>query len=416
MKKVILCIGLYCSFLQGARSQEYLTFNQRNAASISSSDSSSIYKKRTLKFEEANIVSGYYFQDGNNSAITGGIGTERLTDFANSFELRFSKLDRFNRLHSFTADMNIDFYSSASSDKIDPLTVSSASRKDTHIYPSLSWSVKDDVLRTTHGFSYSYSTEYDYKSHGFNAFITKLSKDKNREFSIKGGAFFDTYMAILPSELRPLTYPSGAEGDKRGIAYKPRNSYNASFSLSQVINQRLQVMAIIEPSYQEGLLSTPFHRVYFTNGNETVEKLPGTRFKLPIGLRLSYFAGDRTVIRAFYRAYVDDWGMNAHTTNLEIPYKITPFFSISPFYRFNTQTAVKYFKAYAQHEPSELFYTSDYDISSFTSQFVGMGIRLAPPGGIAGLLNWSSLEIRYGYYSRSNGMYGHSISAHIKIK
>jgi hypothetical protein len=312
--------------------------------------------------------------------------------------------------------MNIDQYTSASSDNIDPLTVSSASRKDTHIYPSLSWSMKDDKTRTTHGLSYSYSTEYDYKSHGLSANYAALTKDKNTEFTFKAGAFYDTYMAILPAELRPYNYPSGAHGDMQGIAYKPRNSFNASFGLSQVVNKRLQVMAIIEPSYQEGLLSTPFHRVYFTNGNEALEKLPGTRFKLPIGLRLSYFMGDQTVIRAFYRAYVDDWGMTAHTANLEVPFKVTPFFSISPFYRFNAQTAVKYFKPYAEHVTSESFYTSDYDLSAFTSQFVGAGLRLATPGGILGIPNWNALEIRYGYYSRSNGMVGHSLTMHIKLK
>lgn len=401
MKKIILAIGLYCSFLQGVKAQEV---------------DSLAYKKRALKFEEINLVAGYYDQDGHNSAITGGIGTEKLTDLATSFEIRLSKIDLKNRTHSFTADMNIDQYTSASSDNIDPLTVSSASRKDTHIYPSLSWSMKDDQTRTTHGLSYSYSTEYDYKSHGFSANYAALTKDKNTEFTFKAGAFYDTYMAILPAELRPLNYPSGAHGDMRGIEYKPRNSFNASFGLSQVINQRLQVMAIIEPSYQEGLLSTPFHRVYFTNGNETLEKLPGTRFKLPIGLRLSYFMGDQTVIRAFYRAYVDDWGMTAHTANLEVPFKVTPFFSISPFYRFNAQTAVKYFKPYAEHLTSESFYTSDYDLSAFTSQFVGAGLRLATPGGILGIANWNALEIRYGYYSRSNGMVGHSLTMHIKIK
>jgi hypothetical protein len=179
-------------------------------------------------------------------------------------------------------------------------------------------------------------------------------------------------------------------------------------------------MAMIELSFQEGLLSTPFHRVYFTNGNSTIEKLPGTRFKLPVGLRLSYFMGDNTIIRAFYRAYIDDWGMVAHTANLEVPYKITPFFSISPFYRFNIQGRVDYFKPYdgvnGQHTTKETYYTSDYDLSSFTSQFMGAGIRLAPPGGLANIVNWNSLELRYGYYTRSNGMIGHSVSLNIKIK
>ncbi len=75
-------------------------------------------------------------------------------------------------------------------------------------------------------------------------------------------------------------------------------------------------MAVVEPSYQEGLLSTPYHRVYFTDGTLKVEKLPGTRAKLPIGLRASYFLGDRFIIRSFYRYYQDNWGMKAHTVSL----------------------------------------------------------------------------------------------------
>ena len=34
------------------------------------------YKKQKLKIEEINFISSYYTQDGNNSAVTGGEGTE----------------------------------------------------------------------------------------------------------------------------------------------------------------------------------------------------------------------------------------------------------------------------------------------------------------------------------------------------
>jgi hypothetical protein len=48
---------------------------------------SSSYKSRKLKLEEVNFVSSYYRQDGNNSAVTGGIGSDELTDF--HFDERF---------------------------------------------------------------------------------------------------------------------------------------------------------------------------------------------------------------------------------------------------------------------------------------------------------------------------------------
>ncbi|WP_375446124.1 DUF3570 domain-containing protein [uncultured Fibrella sp.] len=376
----------------------------------------SSYEARPLKVEEINFVSSYYNQDGNKSAITGGIGTEKLTDFANSFDLTLSKTDRYGRLHTINIDANIDYYTSASSDNIDPLTISSASKSDVHIYPSVSWRVFDPKSRITKGFGYSYSTEYDYRSHGFTAQFAKLSADRNREVSLRASAFLDTYDAILPSELRPAYYGSGSQNDRVKVDSKPRNSFNLALSVSQVINKRLQMLATVEPSYQDGLLSTPFHRVYFTNGAETTEKLPGTRLKFPVSLRANYFQGDRAILRSFYRFYVDDWGMVAHTASVELPVKLTPFLSISPFYRFHTQTAVDYFRPYGQHSPTQTYYTSDYDIGNMSTHFVGSGIRYAPPGGIMGIRGWNALELRYGHYLRSTGMTANIITLMVKVK
>lgn len=405
MKRIILSVAVLMSAMV------HHTFGQNT-----SSDETSTYEKRKLKLEEVNFVSSYYGQDGNNSAVTGGIGTEKLTDIANSIDLKLTKYDWKNRQHTFNIDLNVDFYTSASSDNIDPLTVSSASRKDTHFYPTISWSMKNDANRTTKGLSVSYSTEYDYKSYGLNVSFAKASKDNNREFSIKGGAFFDTWSVILPPELRPNNYGSGAHGDRDPIEYRPRNSYNVAFSLSQVINKRLQVLFTVEPAYQEGLLSTPFHRVYFTDGTEKVEHLPGTRLKLPVGMRWSYFLGDRTIIRAFYRYYVDDWGMKANTINLESSIKLSPYVSVSPFYRFNQQTAVKYFNPYKENNLASTYYTSDYDISGFNSTFIGSGLRFVPANGVLGIKEWNSLELRYGHYTRTTGMVSNIVTMMVKFK
>ncbi|WP_338870729.1 DUF3570 domain-containing protein [Spirosoma sp. SC4-14] len=403
MKKICLSVGLLLSLMKVG----YAQTEQKPA-----------YETRKLKVEEINLVSSYYQQDGNNSAVTGGVGSEKLTDLAQSFDLVLKGIDRKNRQHTLNFDFNIDHYTSASSDQIDPLTVSSASRSDTHIYPSISWSIHNDANRTTKGISLAYSTEYDYKSYGINLSFAKASADNNREVSLKAGAFFDTWKVILPAELRPDGYGSGAHGDTDPVDYKPRNSYNASLSVSQVINKRLQVLFVVEPAFQQGLLSTPFHRIYFKDGSETVERLPGSRLKLPVGFRLHYFAGDRVIVRAFYRYYIDDWGMQAHTINLEAPIKLTSFVSVSPFYRFSHQTAVKYFAAYGQHSLTERYYTSDYDISGFNSQFMGTGIRMAPPGGVLGIGHLQSVELRYGHYIRSagTGMIANSITFLAKIK
>src|SRR4051812_44149395 len=124
MKRICLVVvGLYINLL-GAFAQ---------------SKDSTNYKSRKLKLDEVNLVSSYYTQDGNNSAVTGGIGTEQLTDFANTIEIRMAKTGKNGNVHSWGLEMGIDHYTSASSDKIDPSTISSASRADTRFYPSLSW-------------------------------------------------------------------------------------------------------------------------------------------------------------------------------------------------------------------------------------------------------------------------------------
>ena len=99
------------------------------------------YKHRKLKTEEMNFATSYYRQDGNNSAVTGGIGTEKLTDIATTFDLQMTKYNRKDRLMTYHFELGVDTYSSASSDKIDPATISSSSSSDQRIYPSASVSI-----------------------------------------------------------------------------------------------------------------------------------------------------------------------------------------------------------------------------------------------------------------------------------
>ncbi|MGZ3848979.1 MAG: DUF3570 domain-containing protein, partial [Flavisolibacter sp.] len=181
-------------------------------------------------------------------------------------------------------------------------------------------------------------------------------------------------------------------------------------------NKNFQLLLIAEPTYQQGLLATKYQRVYFRDGSEQAETLPDNRFKIPLGIRANYFFGDRIILRSFYRYYQDNWGLKAHTLDLEAPVKVTPFLSISPFYRYYTQNAVDYFAPYAQHAPGETYFSSDYDLSKFNSHFFGAGFRVAPPEGVLGMKHLNSVEIRYGHYNRSNGLHSDQVSLHLKFK
>ncbi len=387
-------------------------------AQVGSNDSA-LYRPRKLTLEEVNLVSAYYHQDGNNSAVTGGVGTENLTDVANTLNLVLLKTDKHNRLYTWAVELGIDHYTSASSDNIDPHTISGPSSHDTRIYPSVSWSEKD-TRGNTFGLAGSYSTEFDYKSYGVGANYSRISKDNNREFSAHLQSYFDQWTVIYPIELRPpgggFSGHGGGSKDPAPNTYKPRDSYSASFSFSQIVNRRLQLALLMDLIYQQGLLATDYQRVYFTDNSERIENLPDHRLKIPLGMRINYFLDDRFIIRAYYRYYHDDWGINGHTASVELPIKLNAFISLSPFYRYYQQTSAQYFAPFASHLPTETFYTSDYDLSNLISHFFGTGIRFAPEKGILNIKHWTTLEIRYGHYIRSTGLHSDIISLNATFK
>jgi hypothetical protein len=269
--------------------------------------------------------------------------------------------------------------------------------------------MKNDPKAFTVGANTSFSTEFDYKSYGLGINAAKSSKDNNTELGLRLQSYFDTWTIIYPVELRP-----NPNDKTNGTA--PRNSYAASLSLSHVVNKRLQVAILADVIYQSGLLSTTYQRVYFTNNTERVENLPDNRLKIPIGVRANLFINDRFIVRSYYRYYTDDWGISSNTANLEFPIKINPFFSISPFYRYYTQTQVYYFAPYGMHNVSEEFYTSDYDLSTFVSQFYGVGLRFVPEKGVLGVKHWASLEIRYGHYTQTTDLHADIVSLYAKFK
>lgn len=334
-----------------------------NKVQAQQSDSTA-YKKTKLKIEEVNFISSFYTQNGENSAVTGGVGTEKLTDIATTIDVKVSRRDKRNRKQLFGFEIGVDSYTSASSDKIDPSTVTSASYQDVRVYPSLSFSSENEEKRQILSAGISTSAEYDYFSVGGNLGFTKYSRNKNTEFNVKAMAFFDTWKIILPVELRNNPDPKYKQGDK-----KPRTSYNLGFALSQVVNRNFQLALLLDLGYQQGLLATKFNRVYFNDNAATVksENLPDTRFKIPVGIRANYFMGDILVVRGYYRYYRDNWDISSHTFSLEPTIKLNAFSSISVPYRYYTQTASEYFQPIYKHSLDDQYFTSDYDLSSFSS-------------------------------------------------
>lgn len=366
---------------------------------------------------EVDILSSYYQQDGNHSAVEGGIGTQHLTDVSPAILLNVP-LDSVTRL---SANVGIDYYASASTDRIDQV-LSSPSAADVRYHADFGLARQLTDKRTTVGAGAGVSKEYDYLSFNLTGAYARASRDGNRELSLAGQVFIDRVTLVGPAELRP-----GGPGNHR-YGSDNRQSFNLSAVLSQVLTKRVQVAFSTELVAQRGLLSTPFQRVYFQErggalGQALPENLPRLRYKYPVGLRLTYYATDLVQLRGFYRFYNDNFGIQAHTLEVEAPLKITPFLTFYPFYRYHTQTAANYFAPYLEHSVADEYYTSDYDLAAFTAHKMGLGFRYAPLYGLSRfhspfggrITKFKSLDLRYGYYRQSTGLTANVISADLSF-
>ena len=195
MKNTFLLIAMF--FMTFAFSQQQ------------SNDSLKAYKKRVLEKIEVDFLSSYYSQDGANAAVTGGIGTEELTDLATDITVSIP----LNEDDILTINAEVSAYTSASSSNLDPFDKSGAStgspwvessgdsRKDTWVHGKVNYSHSSDDRNKIWSANVNFAAEYDYTSIGFGGSHSWLFNEKNTEFSINGNVYLDTWNPKYPTEL-----------------------------------------------------------------------------------------------------------------------------------------------------------------------------------------------------------------------
>ncbi len=419
------------------------------AKAYSQQDSTSVYKKRVLETTEVDFLTSYYSQSGDNAAVSGGLGTEELTDFTATYIISIP----LNDDDVLTIDAGISAYTSASSSNVgafddgpaDPFQASSgASSGDVWSSISGNYMHSSDDRNDIWSANVSIANEYDYFSLGFGGSYTKLFNEKNTELSISANVFLDSWTAIYPTELRP--FGNGGDGLNNSLFtqntitgnsnYAPifneftetgRNSYSVGLGFSQILTKNMQGSLSLDFIQQDGLLSTPFQRVYFADIADSfidnfqladaIEQLPDTRFKVAIGGRLNWYLNEKVTLRSFYRYYFDDWGITSHTASLEVPFKISDKFTIYPSYRFYNQTAADYFRPYQTALSTETFYTSDYDLSQYNVNQFGIGVSYTDIFAKAHLWNYGlkTIDLRFFQYDRDTTFSSSIITVGIKF-
>lgn len=291
---------------------------------ISQQENVNSYKKRVLESTEVDILSSYYGQTGNNASVTGGIGTEQLTDVAPSIVVSIP----LNADDVLNVDVGISTYTSASSSNLNPFDLthttgsvsgasnsvpvtnngydgvigspwvasSGASRQDTWGGITVGYShSSDDRNQIVNGHA-SFAAEFDYLSVGFGGGYTRLFNEKNTEISLKGSVYLDTWLPRYPTELDSYLEAGGnlnsgffagvdilnssgqvtIKNNNSEFSWRPvdgfslisdkkRNSYALSVSFSQILGKNTQMSLFADVVRQQGWLSNPMQRVYFAD-------------------------------------------------------------------------------------------------------------------------------------------------------
>jgi hypothetical protein len=352
------------------------------------------------------MLFSHYNQNGNNSAVTGGIGTEKLSIYAPGFVITTAKKSVALKLK-----LGADIITSASTDNID-FVQSSASRRDTRSYANLSLTKsisKQNSIELGTGFS----MESDYLSLPIIAAFKGKSKNAMREWLIESKLYFDDlrWGRLNPKYRRPvrLIYPVELRSRDWFETYK-RQSYNIKFGLSQIINKRNIIGLYPMLTLQKGLLATPFHRVVFNNTETRVENLPNQRLKFALSTKWNTFIGARYILKNTFESYIDDFGIKALAFENETAIKLKNGLILTPFIRLYLQSAAHYFAPYAFHTPDQIYYCSDYDLSQFQSLKTGMELKINQEFQLKHGFKMHQIHLRYAYFKRSNGLFAHSIT------
>jgi hypothetical protein len=399
-----------------------------------SQNSNTDKEKRAIKIS---MLSNYYEQDGNRSAINGGLGSQALKSYAEDVSIYFPVKDS----SALKIGGGVDYYTSASLQDIDKGgNGKSVSGDETRKYASLGYD-----LGLSKGVSISpsigVSSEYDVTSTNAGLSVLKPIKKYNANLNSSLSFVVDRWMMVFPGEFRPVSTDASTSASTnssssyaipftyKGTVLKKdgqlypidwRQSYAFINNYSFVINQKMNAAVGLDLLMQTGLLSSPFNRVYFNDGvgdesvkEVRVENLPRERQKIALSARYNYFANPFIVIRTHARYYTDSWGIKATTVAIEVPVKILKSLSITPFYRYHIQQASTYYKAYGQHvyKPGN-YYTSDIDLGEFTAHKFGAGLRYVPfkknaDGTVTKkpMVTFKDVSVRYARYQRQDNLH-----------
>ncbi len=306
--------------------------------------------------EEVNARMSYFGQEGRGAQSQADVqeidgverGDERLDVYQPSFRVALRQNDRVRH----TLDMPIDIVTSASADALDAVSTASKVNEAVELDLRTQWRATDnDEIQFRIG---AHIEEYLKGGFGGIRYLRELADDN---------ATIEAGVDLTVDAFDPLT-PQGFD-----LGHTSRQAFHAWLGGSQVLSRTTLARAGYDLTYQWGRLeqtwnSVPVPRPFI----RPAELFPGTRLRHVLSGSLSqHIPQSRSTLMGAYRYYRDDFGVIAHTLDLEASQWMGSHVYVRVGYRLHDQGSPDFFTTEAAPTDRDdgTILTADSDLAAF---------------------------------------------------
>jgi hypothetical protein len=180
-----------------------------------------------------------------------------------------------------------------------------------------------------------------------------------------------------------------------------RSSTNANLGITQLLSPTTVGHLDYGVTVQLGQLSNTWNVVPLSTNMIDQERLPSLRHRHAFVARLVQALPWHGIVKGMYRFYVDDWGVLAHTFELQLYQRLARWFYLKVNWRVHTQTAPWFWTLSA--DPNAAARTADSDLAALTAQTFGVMAALDTPLRTR-LLRELHVDFGYERYFRTNSL------------
>jgi len=326
---------------------------------------------------------GYQSQAGP----VAGPGSERLFVFEPIVEVVARQGERFT--HTLLAP--VDIVTAASPNAIDrrpapPDVISGASQVNESA--GLEWSASYKADRSSEWFSRAgFHFEEPLRSWNIGLGTSRSFADDNTVVAVSANAVFDWF--------------DGYELHGKRHGRVARTTDNGNVAVTQLLSPTTIAHLAYGFTLQTGELGNTWNIVPLSDGTAGLEILPRRRTRHAFVGRVAQWLPWNGALKGYYRYYLDDWGIVAHSLEFQLHQRIGDWVYLSAEYRIHSQRGADFFTVQASAADHALR-TADSDLGTFHAQTLGAAAHwnLATVGA-----GGAEFSLGYERYFRSNDLW-----------